>query len=175
MTATTIRTLATGTAGAICAALVCLPVAAQGLVVCTHGALERSVEVVYDNPGEPVPCEVRYAKPDAVTSPWRAEREEGYCERQAVGLIQKLSDAGWSCQASGDDSPPAPVAEPEAAPSAEADSEVGPELDTAEADTVTPETDTISSETDPVTPGTDTVTPEPDAAPDVAEPEATPE
>ena len=169
MTATTIRTLAAG-AGAICAALVCLPVAAQGLVVCTHGALERSVEVVYDNPGEPVPCEVRYAKPDAVTSPWRAERDEGYCERQAVGLIQKLSDAGWSCQASGDDSPPAPVAEPEAEPSAEAaaDSEVGPELDTAEADTVTPETDTVAPETD-------TVTPEPDAAPDVAEPEATPE
>ena len=167
MTATTIRTLAAG-AGAICAALVCLPVAAQGLVVCTHGGLERSVEVVYDIPGEPVPCEVRYAKPDAVTSPWRAEREEGYCERQAVGMIQKLSDAGWSCQASGDDSPPAPVAEPEAAQSAEADSEVGPELDTAEADTVAPETDTISSETD-------TVTPEPDAAPDVAEPEATPE
>ena len=162
MTATTIRTLAAG-AGAICAALVCLPVAAQGLVVCTHGGLERSVEVVYDNPGEPVPCEVRYAKPDAVTSPWRAEREEGYCERQAVGLIQKLSDAGWSCQASGDDSPAVPVAEPEAAPPAEveADSEVGPELDTAEAGT-------ISSETD-------TVTPEPDAAPDVAEPEATPE
>ena len=161
MTATTIRTLAAG-AGAICAAVVCLPVAAQGLVVCTHGALERSVEVVYDNPGEPVPCEVRYAKPDAVTSPWRAEREEGYCERQAVGLIQKLSDAGWSCQANGDDSPPAPVAEPEAAPSeAAADSEVGSELDTAEADTVTLETDTV--------------TPEPDAAPDVAEPESTPE
>ena len=161
MTAATIRTLA---AGAICAALVCLPVAAQGLVVCTHGGLERSVEVVYDNPGKPVPCEVRYAKSDgAVTSPWRAEREEGYCERQAVGLIQKLSDAGWSCQANGDDSPPVPVAEPEAAPSAEAaaDSEVGLELDTAEADTVTPETDTV--------------TPEPDAASDVAEPEATPE
>ena len=145
MTATTIRTLAVG------AAVFSLHAAAQGLVVCTHGALERSVEVVYETPGEPVPCEVRYAKSDAVTSPWRAEREEGYCERQAVGLIQRLTDAGWSCQASSTDgSPAAPAAEPEAASAAD-----------VAADSVAPETDSV--------------VPEPDAVPDAVVPEATPE
>ena len=90
---------------AVAALLFPLQAAAQDATACTAGELERTVEVVYENPGEPVPCEVRYTKSDGVArSLWRAEREGGYCEQQAAGLVQKLSDSGWTCSATGDDS-----------------------------------------------------------------------
>ena len=94
---------------------------------CTVGDLQRSVQVVYEIPDAPVPCEVRYAKSgQQAQSLWRAEHEHGYCERQAVGLIQKLSDAGWSCAAVGvDDSPEVAAAElAEAAPADDAAADV---------------------------------------------------
>ncbi len=128
MTRNTIRTLAASAALAGS-----LHAAGQSLVTCSRGDLERSVEVVYENAGEPVPCEVRYAKTSGETSSlWRAEHEEGYCERQAVGLIQKLSDAGWACNAATDDGSTAvPAARIEAAVDAAA-----PEVETADSDAV---------------------------------------
>lgn len=86
--------------------------------VCVSGGLERTVQVSYESPGAPLPCEVLYAKSgEQPQSLWRAQHEEGYCERQAVGLIQKLSDAGWSCSAVGaDDAPQVADAETEAEP-----------------------------------------------------------
>ena len=90
---------------AAAALILSLQAAAQEATICTAGGLERTVEVVYENPGEPVPCDVRYTKSDGVArSLWRAEREGGYCEQQATGLVQKLSDSGWSCSATDDDS-----------------------------------------------------------------------
>ena len=94
-----------------------LQAAAQEVTACTSGGLERTVEVVYENPGEPVPCEVRYTKSGGVArSLWSAEREGGYCEQQAAGLVQKLADSGWSCEATAGATPPAE-------PNAQADSE----------------------------------------------------
>ena len=109
--------------------------AGADMTACTAGEAERTVEVVYENPGEPLPCAVRYAKSDGdAQSLWRAQHEEGYCERQAVGLVQKLAAAGWACEVvTGDDSSATPATEPEAdseavesaqaAPSAEAEAE----------------------------------------------------
>jgi len=74
---------------------------AQSLV-CTNGSLERLVELRYDNPGEPVPCSILYAKPTegvAEQELWRAENEEGYCEAKFEGFVEKLSGWGWSCAA----------------------------------------------------------------------------
>ena len=68
---------------------------------CQIGELTRTVEVVYSNPGQPVPCEVLYNKSDEGTlqTLWRAFNEAGYCEEQAEGLIDKLESLGWACEA----------------------------------------------------------------------------
>ena len=68
-------------------------------VGCTYGELERTVEVVYSNPGQPVPCEVIYNKSaeGTIQTLWRANSEAGYCEAQAAGLVDKLEAMGWDC------------------------------------------------------------------------------
>ena len=70
--------------------------------VCTLAELERSVEVVYSNPGQTVPCEVLYAKNDAGTieTLWRANNEAGYCEDKAAAFLARLESLGWDCGAS---------------------------------------------------------------------------
>ena len=67
---------------------------------CTYGALTRNIEVVYSDPGQPVPCEVIYNKPmeSSVQALWRANNEAGYCESQAEALIDKLSNFDWRCE-----------------------------------------------------------------------------
>lgn len=72
-------------------------------VTCTMASLERTVELRYDNPGDAVPCEVRYAKPTEGVAEqvlWRAEREAGYCEARFGEFVDKLRGFGWSCSAS---------------------------------------------------------------------------
>lgn len=68
---------------------------------CSYGALTRNIQVVYSDPGQPVPCEVIYNKSmeSSVQTLWRANSEAGYCEAQAAGLIEKLSNFGWRCEA----------------------------------------------------------------------------
>lgn len=70
-------------------------------ILCTHGGLERTVEVVYSDPGQAVPCEVLYEKPmeDGQHTLWRAQNEEGYCESKAEAFVDKLAGMGWSCGA----------------------------------------------------------------------------
>ncbi len=67
--------------------------------VCTMAELERTVEIVYSNPGQPVPCEVLYAKADAGTieTLWRANNEAGYCEEKAAAFLARLESLGWDC------------------------------------------------------------------------------
>ena len=122
------------------ALVVSLHASAQDLVTCTSGQLQRTVEVVYETPGKRVPCDVRYAKSSGeARSLWRAEHEEGYCERQAVSLIQKLSNAGWSCQAAtADDSTAATELEP-AAVDTSRDSDVAGQDTVAVPEEVAPE------------------------------------
>ena len=67
---------------------------------CSHGGLNRSIEVVYSDPGHPVPCEVIYdksAEGGGQHSLWRASNEAGYCESQAAALADKLRGLGWTC------------------------------------------------------------------------------
>ena len=68
---------------------------------CSYGALTRNIQVVYSDPGQPVPCEVIYNKSmeSSVATLWRATSEAGYCEAQAEALIEKLSGFGWRCEA----------------------------------------------------------------------------
>ena len=75
---------------------------------CTQGNLTRTVEIVYAEPGQPVPCEVIYAKPAARTIEmlWQAMNEAGYCEQQAAGLIEKLERTGWRCSGQVDEVQP---------------------------------------------------------------------
>ena len=68
-------------------------------MVCTQGDMTRSIEVVYSDPGQAVPCEVLYDKPGEgiQSTPWRATNESGYCEAKAAELAAKLQAMGWTC------------------------------------------------------------------------------
>jgi hypothetical protein len=70
---------------------------------CTQGEVSRTVEIVYAEPGQAVPCEVIYAKPAAGTIEllWQAMNKAGYCEEQADNLIEKLEGLGWQCTSQG--------------------------------------------------------------------------
>ena len=70
---------------------------------CRYANLVRSVEVVYSDPGQPVPCEVLYTKTgESITTPWRAQHEAGYCETKAEWLVDRLQSDGWQCGAADD-------------------------------------------------------------------------
>ncbi|MBB3166884.1 hypothetical protein [Simiduia aestuariiviva] len=66
--------------------------------VCTHGGMERSITVVYHEPGQAVPCEVQYTKQGESQTLWRADNEGGYCEAQASAFAEKQAGWGWECQ-----------------------------------------------------------------------------
>ena len=55
----------------------------QNNYLCTHGDLQRRVEIMYET-GVTVPCEVHYFKdteaPGESQVLWRALSQEGYCE-----------------------------------------------------------------------------------------------
>ena len=74
---------------------------------CTNDGLLRSVNVVYPEQGQVLPCEVRYEKPAENQSMtlWRAENQIGFCEAQAEKFIAKLKDLGWSCSADTNSNP----------------------------------------------------------------------
>ena len=97
--------------------------AQEGGYECRLGELLRQVTIVYEMPGEAVPCRVRYSKPtediaDQVL--WRATSESGYCEFKAKEFRAQLESWGWSCTGAepeaeadeqlGDSAPPAPPA-----------------------------------------------------------------
>ena len=72
---------------------------------CSHGDLQRRVEIVYET-GVTVPCEVHYYKdteaPGERQVLWRALRQEGYCEAKTQEFVTQLSSWGWNCaQSSG--------------------------------------------------------------------------
>ena len=92
--------------------LFCAAAASANPVSCTNGGLSRSVEVVYSDPGQAVPCEVIYNKSGegSIETLWRANTEAGYCEARAAELIEKLEGLGWDC----DQADAAPEGEPEA-------------------------------------------------------------
>jgi hypothetical protein len=56
---------------------------------CSHGELNRRVEIIYET-GVTVPCEVHYYKdteaPGERQVLWRALQQEGYCATRILGL-----------------------------------------------------------------------------------------
>jgi hypothetical protein len=100
---------------------------------CSHGDLQRRVEIVYET-GVTVPCEVHYYKdteaPGERQVLWRALKEEGYCEEKTQEFIRQLASWGWSCGQ-------AAAAEEAAAPEEADDTEVlAPEEETGAIDEV---------------------------------------
>ena len=71
---------------------------------CSHGDLQRRVEIVYET-GVTVPCEVHYFKdteaPGERQVLWRALNEEGYCEAKTREFVTRLGSWGWTCSAAG--------------------------------------------------------------------------
>lgn len=67
---------------------------------CSHGDLQRRVEIVYET-GVTVPCEVHYYKdteaPGERQVLWRALNQQGYCEEKTRDFITKLGSWGWTC------------------------------------------------------------------------------
>jgi hypothetical protein len=69
-------------------------------VRCTQGDQVRTIRIVEDNPGRPVPCQVKYELGEGVTEvPWRAEHDGTYCRDRAAFMVVRLESDGWSCQA----------------------------------------------------------------------------
>ena len=78
---------------------------------CRYANLVRSIDVVYSEPGQPVPCEVLYTKTgESTTTPWRAQHEAGYCEARAEWLIDHLKSDGWECMPAADEPGPGDAA-----------------------------------------------------------------
>lgn len=70
---------------------------AQDQYVCKNGNTERTVEVVYSQPGSKVPCEVKYTKSTGSKILWNADHKVGYCETKAQQFVVKLKGLGWAC------------------------------------------------------------------------------
>ena len=72
----------------------------QNSYQCSHGDLQRRVEIVYET-GVTVPCEVHYYKdteaPGEHQVLWRALNQEGYCEEKTREFVTQLAAWGWSC------------------------------------------------------------------------------
>ena len=69
-------------------------------IVCRSGDQQRIISVEYERAGSPVPCRVRYDKPDeggTTEYPWNAQGQAGYCEERAGFLASKLEGWGWTC------------------------------------------------------------------------------
>ncbi len=62
--------------------------------VCENNSLSRSVEVVVE---AGYACRVRYTRGGAVSYPWSARNESGYCAPKALSLVEKLRGWGWQC------------------------------------------------------------------------------
>ena len=72
--------------------------AKRNIATCKSGEAVRTVEVVFDSPGAPVPCKVVYTKAETGAQDlWRAENKEGYCQERAAYLVEKLVGLGWTC------------------------------------------------------------------------------
>jgi hypothetical protein len=79
--------------------LVCSTAAVANPTECVYGEISRTIEVVYSDPGQPLPCEVIYSKSEqsSIEVLWRADNEADYCEVKASQLIEKLTGFGWTC------------------------------------------------------------------------------
>ncbi|ASP37366.1 hypothetical protein CHH28_01120 [Bacterioplanes sanyensis] len=73
-------------------------VAADTVYRCIHKDQQRLISVVYLQPGQTLPCEVRYQKQGHTETLWRADQKAGFCEQQAQAFVDKQQNWGWLCQ-----------------------------------------------------------------------------
>jgi len=81
----------------IAASLFSASYAMASTTVCTNGSDQRSVEVVYQNPGSQVPCEVQYTKSSGTQTLWSYQNEVGQCESHASEFVAKIEGWGFTC------------------------------------------------------------------------------
>jgi len=73
------------------------PLLANETYVCKNGDQERTISIVYTNPGSTVPCEVTYDTGMGAESMWQAQNNTGYCEEKAGAFVEKQRGWGWDC------------------------------------------------------------------------------
>ncbi len=75
-------------------------------VNCRSGELVRRVIIEVGDLGTGLPCEVVYWKdseaPGVRRVLWNARSDAVFCETKAAGLVEKLNNSGWECEASGE-------------------------------------------------------------------------
>ncbi len=93
------RWLARGMAGLLVSMFVVSDALADAWI-CTQGELIREVTIDYRAAPARLPCSVYYTKRTERALPravWKANSEEGFCERKAEELVAKLESWGWQC------------------------------------------------------------------------------
>ncbi len=83
---------------ALFAILLSLSAAADIAYTCTHGAQTRIISVVYETPGQSVPCAVTYTKQGTTKTLWSAQNQLGFCEDKADLFVEKQRGWGWNCE-----------------------------------------------------------------------------
>ncbi len=73
--------------------------AADQAFVCRHNDSIREIHVIYENPGQPLPCSVLYRKAEGEQTLWSAQAQVGYCEEKAAAFVAKQQSWGWDCAA----------------------------------------------------------------------------
>lgn len=70
---------------------------ANSSYVCSNAGQTREIHIVYDEPGNEVPCSVLYKKADGEKVLWSAQNQLGYCESKAADFAEKQESWGWNC------------------------------------------------------------------------------
>lgn len=94
---TIVKTIILTVAAIISSVIMSQSALADETTVCLYGGAERKISIVYDFPGQPVPCSVTYEKGEGIQTLWSAENEAGYCEAKAAEFIDKQRGWGWDC------------------------------------------------------------------------------
>lgn len=68
--------------------------------VCTSGAAQRFIDIyrLAGDDGRPGACRVDYTREGTTRQLWSARADYGYCVKQALGLVTKLSRGSYACK-----------------------------------------------------------------------------
>lgn len=80
--------------------------------VCIDGAARRMIDIyrLVGDDGRPGGCRVDYTRDGETRELWSARRDYGYCIRQALDLVTKLSSGSFTCKPETGAEQPAPGA-----------------------------------------------------------------
>jgi hypothetical protein len=92
-----------GVTGLVAIAIGLGPASAEDMkLACARDNAVRTVAVV-DQPASGSACEVQYEK-TSLGEPaqvlWRADNDQSFCSKQAKALVERLGEAGWTCDES---------------------------------------------------------------------------